>query len=340
MGQCLSAPEAKPPARPAAAHILASTSPLPGGAGRAPPAAPPGPCCSPLDEAREPLISLVLPQLGLSDLRQLSLASSALRELVGARAAGWPSPRRPDRPAREPVPGAQVAAAPDLVWHQAALNSLPPRHPVCLAQGGYQAAAVEHGRLNVALRSGKKPSLRSAAGRAHRRELGRRALRGSGTAPRRHVPGTKAVASSVSPDDAVLAIISRDGLLRFWDLHSTTLLRITEAAVLQATGVGPRRASLSTAVPRLPQPCHAPAGVPHLGAQLHAPAAGRDRQQPLRDGAHGQQGGRHAPGVWGSPAGAAPAPKVPDLGGGCSWDRWGGPSSTCPSLETPSTWPR
>ena len=58
--------------------------------------------------------------------------------------------------------------------------------------------------------------------------------------------GSKAVASAISPDDQLLAVISRDGLLRFWDMRSSELMRITEAAVLQATGVSSSGRSCSS----------------------------------------------------------------------------------------------
>lgn len=51
------------------------------------------------------------------------------------------------------------------------------------------------------------------------------------------MPGSKAIVSAISPDDRMLAIISRDGLLRFWDLQTRELVRITKATVLQFTGV-------------------------------------------------------------------------------------------------------
>ena len=53
----------------------------------------------------------------------------------------------------------------------------------------------------------------------------------------RYVPGSKAIVSAVSPNDQLMAIISRDGLLRFWAMQTRELLRITKATVLQFTGV-------------------------------------------------------------------------------------------------------
>ena len=138
MGQCVSA-NTKTDADATATHIAACTGPAPSSR----PASLEAPRAATstaadrqtaLDEAAQPILSFLLPLLQLQDLRNLGLTCSGLRQLVNS--------------------------APDSVWQQAAVNSLPPRHPVLHAQGSSKAAAQEHGRLTALLRKGKKPAMR------------------------------------------------------------------------------------------------------------------------------------------------------------------------------------
>ena len=124
-------PDVRPQTKPQGTQIIASSSPSKPGS----PVTRYRDQQSALDEATQPLLSLVLPQLHLSDLRNLSLASSGLRALV--------------------------QAAPDDIWATATANSLPRKFVAAnFAPGRCKQTAMEHGHLTALLRDGKKPSLR------------------------------------------------------------------------------------------------------------------------------------------------------------------------------------
>ena len=129
----------------------------------------------------------------------------------------------------------------------------------------------------------------------------------------RYVAGSKAIVSAISPNDQLMAIISRDGLLRFWAMQTRELIRITKATVLQFTGVS---LTCSHAVlPVLPIPWKAgtssdplhlrhvqlDAGGADMGTRQHTHSHGDNRQPQVCACAHRQEPGHHAAGVCSSP---------------------------------------